>query len=377
MDGLTRARDHLFGGLDHDEAEPKPLNADQWVVNSLLQKSIRRGEVEVAQRAAITFLRQRGSPLWRRFIIIAFEDVGAASPDVVATTVSACTDKSWRKHSGGDARVATCLARLLAEAPKSRSAEHLITSSNHHSSWEKERTVVGSRSTADNLATVADKSKSLALRALAAWCVSRIGWKQEKRPGSDLPGLLNTFRNVGVPDELVAATGVAAAKIRDPITLMVPLVWLVVNDGPAPVTMQLDLPRSLVMDGIPMYALDKHTRTGREAIRSLVKYNYEIRECLRRFVAPAQRHDAAYMAAFYADAAPLASKLSWDGGDELEALGTEADLLKVGVSPESIDPLLRVFKANVEHLNKIRAHTVCKKRGFVDVATVLLADEEG
>jgi hypothetical protein len=374
IDPLTQARDRLYSALDHETPVLRPLIADPWVVNSLLQKSIRRGEVEVAQRAALTFLRQRGSALWRRLMIIAFEDVGAACPEAVAMTVSACTDKGWRKRTGGEVIVAVHLARLLAEAPKCRSAEHLITSSNHHPSLEKGRAAVSGSSMADNLATVADKSNNLALRALAAWCVSGIDWKQEKKPGSELPALLNTFRSLGVRDELVAATGIAAAKIRDPITLMVPLVWLAANDGPAPVTIQLELPRSLVLDGIPLYALDKHTRTGREAIRNLVKFNYEIRECLRRYVAPAQRHDAAYMAAFYADAAPLASKLSWDGGDELEALGTEADLLKVGVSPEGIGPLLQVFKANIQHLNKIRARTVCKKRGLV--ATVLLADEE-
>jgi hypothetical protein len=69
------------------------------------------------------------------------------------------------------------------------------------------------------------------------------------------------------------------------------------------------------------------TRIGREAIRNLVQYNHEIQECLNRCVAPAQRPDAACMAAFYADAAPLVRKLVWRGGDELEALGTEADLL--------------------------------------------------
>jgi hypothetical protein len=83
------------------------------------------------------------------------------------------------------------------------------------------------------------------------------------------------------------------------------------------------------------------------------------------------------MAAFYADAAPLASKLSWNGADQLEALGTEADLLKSGVSHEGIDPLLGLFRANVDHLNKLRAHTVCKKLGLVDVATILMAGEEG
>jgi hypothetical protein len=83
------------------------------------------------------------------------------------------------------------------------------------------------------------------------------------------------------------------------------------------------------------------------------------------------------MAAFYADAAALASKLSWDGADQLEALGTETDLLKVGVPVEQIRPLLQLFRTSVDHLNRLRAHIVCKKRGLVDVATILAADGEG
>ena len=128
-----------------------------------------------------------------------------------------------------------------------------------------------------------------------------------------------------------------------------------------------------------MYALDKHTRIGQDAIRSLVKYNSAIREFLERHVVPAQRHKAAYMAAFYADAAPLASKLSWDGADRLEALGTESDLLKVGVPSEQIEPLLKLFRANVSHLNKLRAHAICEKRGMidVDVATALMRRRGG
>jgi replication-associated recombination protein RarA len=58
----------------------EPLVADQWVIISLLQKSIRRGEVDTAQRAAFTLFAQKGYAIWRRFMVIAFEDVGAASP---------------------------------------------------------------------------------------------------------------------------------------------------------------------------------------------------------------------------------------------------------------------------------------------------------
>ena len=59
MDGLEQEKDRLSSTICRDLPELRPLYADQWVINSLLQKSIRRGEVEVAQRAALTFLGAR------------------------------------------------------------------------------------------------------------------------------------------------------------------------------------------------------------------------------------------------------------------------------------------------------------------------------
>ena len=56
------------------------------------------------------------------------------------------------------------------------------------------------------------------------------------------------------------------------------------------------------------------------------------------------------MAAFYADAAPVARRFDWDGSRELERLGIETDMLKVGVPPEGIAPLLDVVHDNLEQL---------------------------
>ena len=239
-DALALAKQRLTVRLDRQPPNFEPIIADQWVVKSLLQKSIRRGEVEVAQRAALTFLAQKGSALWRRLIVIAVEDVGAGSPDVVAMTIAASTDARWRKQSGGDAIVAYELARLLAEAPKSRSAEHLITSSDCHPSFQQERLLVSASSIAENLTAVADKSNSLVHRALAAWCVSGMDWKLEKESGTDLPGLLEAYQSLGVPEELVAATGIAGMKTREPITVMVPLIWLAAHDSQAPTVLEAD-----------------------------------------------------------------------------------------------------------------------------------------
>ena len=340
----------------------EPLVADQWVVISLLQKSIRRGEVATAQRAAFTLFAQKGSAIWRRFMVIAFEDVGAASPDAVAMTVAASTDSSWRRKNGGDLHIAVQLARVLAEAPKSRSAEHLITSAQHHPSLAKARMLQGATSLTDQLAAVMNQNASLTERAIAVWCASGIGWVAEKRAKADLPALLDKFRSLGVPDELVTATGIAAQKTREPITLMVPLVWLAATRHGHPTITESEVPVAKIVDGVPMYALDKHTRLGREAIRRFASENDEVRETLARYVPAARRNDAAYMAAFYADAAPLATKLVWKGADELEAFGTETDLLLSGVPPEGFAPLLAALRNNLGHLNEVRARVFVQQR---------------
>jgi hypothetical protein len=253
----------------------------------------------------------------------------------------------------------------------------LITTATHHPSVEHECRLVSNRSIADNLAAVANKSNSLIHRALATWCISGIDWKQEKLPITDLPALLDTFRKLGVPEELVVATGIAATKSREPITLMVPLIWLAANDDQARTVLEAEAPWSPVLDGIPMYALDKHTRLGLEAIRNLVKYNHKIRACLERYVDRSRLNDAAYMAAFYADAAPLARKLTWEGADELERLVIEADLMGAGVAIEGVGAVLQVFREQLPHLNKLRAHVFFRKRGFVDVATAFVGGEVG
>lgn len=103
-DLLAPLKDRLAIGLDREPLPAEPIIADEWIVKSLFQKSIRRGEVEVARRAALTFLAQKGSAIWLRFIVIAFEDIGAGTANVVAMTVAASTDPRWRKQSGGDAK---------------------------------------------------------------------------------------------------------------------------------------------------------------------------------------------------------------------------------------------------------------------------------
>jgi hypothetical protein len=337
---------------------PELIVADPWVVSSLLQKSIRRGEVEIAHRAALTLFQSRGSAIWRRFMVIAFEDVGIGSVDAVTMTVAAGSNAACRRACGDDLRVVLHLAGILAAAPKDRSADHLTGAKDHPALAEYARATAIAPVVAA-LSSVCDTTLDLPHRAVAARFASGIGDGSAHK--GDLGELLTIFRDSGVPEDLVAATHIAAGRTREPITVMVPLIWLAASTGQQSVCGCAVPPLARAND-VPLYALDMHTRLGREAIWRLACENEGVRNCLERFVPASQRRRAANVTAFYADAAPVARRLVWDQSDALEAFGVERDLLHAGVPREGIKPLLDVVRANLGHLNELRAQGLARSQ---------------
>ncbi len=178
----------------------------------------------------------------------------------------------------------------------------------------------------------------------------------------DLPALLATFRELGAPEDLVVATGIAAARTREPITLMVPLIWLAVEASEETRVCDFPVPPMATAGGVPLYALDEHTRLGREAIWRFACENGEVRACLERFVPAGRRRRAANVVAFYVDAAPVARRLVWDQSATLEAFGIERDLLHAGVAADGIGPLLWAMRANLGHLNALRANILVRSQ---------------
>src|SRR5690348_1804849 len=107
------------------KTNPPPANFpdDPWLASSALQKAIRRGDPNVASSSIATLHRLRGSSVWPRMLVIAFEDIGAAAPDVLVEVVAGCTDPGWRRLAGGNGLAAQLLARMMSRAAKDRSAD--------------------------------------------------------------------------------------------------------------------------------------------------------------------------------------------------------------------------------------------------------------
>ena len=371
-DALGAAKQRLAREIVSNCALPnQPIVADPWVISSLLQKSIRRSETEIAQRAALTFFKLRGTAIWRRLMVIAFEDVGIGNLDAVTTTVAVASDSAWRKSHAGDLRLAIHLAGLLAAVPKDRSADYLCDARDHPmlaDFWRAMETA----SLKSRLSYVRGQALGLPQRAVAALSALGIGSRGDISRGTGgLEALLTTFRELEVPEELVAATGIAAARTREKITAMVPLIWLAARKSENWVC-DCAVPPLVKAADVPLYALDKHTRLGREAIWRFACENDSVRPCLARFVPASQRRSAAYVAAFYVDAAPIAQRLMWDQSEALEAFGIERDLLHARAPAEGIQPLLETMRVNLGHLNELRAQILARaQRAQLSTVNVL------
>jgi len=116
---------------------------------------------------------------------------------------------------------------MLAAAPKDRSADLLFAIVLHDPALENARSMCRSVSVARRLEFVADPTLSLPERALAAWHSSGVEERGERRVGpGDLGGLMRTYGELGVPEPLLEAVGLALKKTREPFVLMLPLLWL-------------------------------------------------------------------------------------------------------------------------------------------------------
>lgn len=331
---------------------------DPWVCSSLLQKSIRRADTPLAVAAALRLFQLRGAAIWSRLLVIAVEDIGIGS--LSALELATETAKLARRQPKGD--MFGTLARLtetLAHAPKDRSSDYLVCAARDHPDYERDRCLVGQQSIEQRIEMATDKALPVVTRAIAAWFASGLNWEGESRVGKgDLPALLQRFVSAGVPETLLHATEYACSRVPHPMCIMLPVIWMeafAANTGSSPSVFDRACEFSPAINGVPAYAYDKHTRSGKIAIGRFACVNEQVAKVLNQRVPDFRGRDAAAMAAFYVDAIPVRPQLSWHGTHELEALGRQADFHKIGFPIAGINELIEAVTQNLDHLNQLRA----------------------
>ena len=327
---------------------------------SALQKSIRRGDIPTAQRALATLYRVDRGATWRRLLIIACEDIGIGALDAVFTTAMRCASAKALRETGRDEAAALATVQLLAEAPKDRSADLLFTAALRDPALEAMRSRCRSASIARRLQFVADPTLSLFERAVAVRQSSGIESRGEQRVGpGDLNALIRTYAELDVPERLREAVGVAIKIAREPFALLLPLLWLAA-DGSETELFDSSLPSSGLIGGVPLCALDKHTRLGRQAIRRFAQENAPVAQVLTAHGCSSGDDGAVRMAVFYADGALTRPTLRWRHSAELTVQGAAADFRSVNVAAGVGAELVPLVATHIADLNAIRSQLLTR-----------------
>lgn len=333
-----------------------PFPLDPWIAASLMQKAIRRGEPELAAQGAVAYYRMRGNMIWRRLIIIAFEDIGVADPDVVACVTRLCVDRKARAAIGSDPEIIDRLARDMAMAAKDRSADYLLSAIKYHPDWEAHRALVAPLSARERIRMAVADNVPLPTRAVAIWFASGVNGGGPQLVGSgDLSAMLDAFMEAGLPAKLAQTVSAGAKRSKEPITVFLPLLWIATRESGHSVI--ADLPHGKdapLWEGLPAWALDKHTAVGKRSITRFAQENDVVRSVLERNVADFRARDVALMAAFYADAITTDRRLQWGSGRALELAGMEADMMKVYCPRHAVGEIVDAVRSNLNHLHAIR-----------------------
>ncbi len=213
--------------------------ADRWLLASCLQKSIRRGQVPRAINCNSDLAIFAPGYVRKRLGIIALEDIGLGNPSSVADYIL-------------DPDIPTGLPALCGGL-KSRDACDLFWIMQTDPQLEKLRFDLG--------------WLGIASQQEIAGCTTRPLWERlaalHAMPHADA---VDTLAGMGLPSEQVEVLRKAKRMGLADLELAYGLL-LVEAQGVLPTVKETALPPAPLINGIPAYAYDMYTRTGKEAIR--------------------------------------------------------------------------------------------------------------
>ena len=274
----------------------KTFTPSPWVLKSALQKALRRGDTNIALRAAR--LLDQGS-LLKRLRVIAVEDIGAANLPFVREVLLATPDQ------------ALSLVERMAGSIKSRDATNLYEAATINACH-------------GNMACL-DAARLMASRTI-------------------------TSGNL-LADE-VASLGFRLT--REPLCFALPVVIGLAGDSYAwePDTLT-DLP---AIHGWPSYAFDMYVREGKQAYRLFLKSDPAVRAKLERHTADPL--GLLGHAMFVLESGLLDKRLVYEGSADILRLGQEADLLKFGVPHRSINGILKLVREHLPAIHQARCEVL-------------------
>ena len=275
----------------------EPLHISPWLAMSAMQKGIRRGDVDLALRAAATLLKSDPAKLWRRLTGVAVEDVGFGSVDTIRLVMAATAGKSFRQQFGGEWAVASLLVEQMAISPKCRAADDLFLAVSHHHELEVVRADLATHDLQQHLSHVREGGALLGC-AIAALHASGARWDgQVVGNAASTTAMFDAMRVAGIDHDIVALAEQGFRRTREALPILFPLLSRAVPCGELPIVDD-EFPPIVIGRSLPTFVYDAFSWEGKSALSRFLKRNTTTGRWLRRYV-PAERHMAVLAGAVF------------------------------------------------------------------------------
>ena len=350
----------LLAGRLSATPEPQPLDISPWIAQSLLQKSIRRGEAGLALRASASLLRDDPDKLWRRLSVIAYEDIGLGSLDLIMPTLIATSGKVVRRAFHGEWPVASAIVEGMATARKDRSADNAYMVAAIHFQYSGDRLSLTFRPIPE-LMRIATGDGDIITRSIAT--IYAVGTDRCRTPGmrvrkGDPRYVFHAMREAGFPFTVVDLSERGSTQFREPLPALMSLMSSVVpghSTGWRPTERDDDIPPTTMIGEVPGWSLDWYTRPGRATIRAFLRHDTPTSRWLKANVAPRDRAEALGGLVFRVEGGLLRRRLQWEAGSYLRrTMETEA----VGFGITDASDVLDLLRNDLPLLNEERRHVL-------------------
>lgn len=328
--------DRIHDSARHNfEAAPDAAfcGVDRWVLASLLQKGIRRGDVRLARRAGVQLLAADPSRLWRRLMTAGLEDIGIGEPETAAIVIGIATLPQVRHLLGGNVRALDVALLKACEAVKDRNGDHFGSLARTLNAVDSHGLDLASRNALGAVLASPHVSWRRRLRAaimLSDWSEDLASSRMEK-----FGFAAEIFAALEVPAGLIAASSSYVARARDCLPVFVPFAWCLWRAGGSEIaTTRHALPQTDWIGELPGYAFDPlHTRVGRRAV------DLWLRSYLQR---PKFEARQIAIALWNLESAACARTLCWQQGQAFQDEAEGADL-RARALPHSLHSEIRAF----------------------------------
>ncbi|HEV7659709.1 MAG TPA: hypothetical protein VGO55_07670 [Allosphingosinicella sp.] len=295
----------------------EPLLCDRWLARSCLQKAIRRGEIDVGQRALAALLEQDSRNVWRHLIIIALEDVGAAGMDTVARVIFAGRNQAWRMGAGGELRVGAFLVAEMAGGRHCQAACDLLLQATNSPAFGQARDDALDADMPGLVDVLCASATELVERGLATLAIGGglHGGQRYREPAT----VFEVMSNRGHSSHVVATCYAAWKVTRNPMALLLPLVWQRWMQTSQVHFRNDDLLRPTEWIGtVPDYAIDQFTRVGGQVARAYMRTDPEMAALLAEAgIERALYHKALGDLLFLVEGGCVVRRGIWDAGGQL------------------------------------------------------------